>query len=178
MNIFGPVRWRTLGLMAALLGTPTLILVHPRPTLSVIAAVAALFAARAGGRALWRTFEPVPPALGAPDRLLGLPGPSGDAPPLRPGSERLDAAGYLRAFRRSLGLAQTYARTAMTFLLLAGGTFIAAVAVETNVDAGIAGAVRYSAAAFFAAAVALGTTGLGLMVRDSRREVRESGLDR
>lgn len=174
MNIFGPVRWRNLGLMAALLGTPTLVIVHPRPTLTVFAALAALF----GARALWRAIEPVPPALGAPDRPLGLPGPSGDAPPLRPVSERLDAAGYLRALRRSLGLAQTYARTAMAFSLLAGGTFIAAMTVEANVDAGIAGAVYYSAAAFLAAAVSLGTAGVALMVRDSRREVRESELDR
>lgn len=174
MNIFGPVRWRNLGLMAALLGTPTLLLTHPVPTLAGFAALAALFWARW----FWRNLERVPPALAAPDRLLGLPAPSGDAPRLRPGSESIDAAGLLRAVRRSLGLAQTYARTAMAFLLLAGLTFAAAMAVEANVDAGIAGAVYYSAAAFLAAAVSLGTAGVALMVRDSRREVRESELDR
>lgn len=174
LNLLGPVRWRGLGVLAALLGAPTLLLVHPRPTLIVFAFFAALF----GARALWRSMEPVPPALGAPDRLLGLPVPSGDAPPLRPGSERLDAAGYLRALRRSLGLAQTYASTAMTFLVLAGGTHVAAMVVESNVDAGVAGAVYYTAVAFLVAAVSLGTAGVALMVRDSRREARESELDR
>ena len=174
MNAFGPVRWRFFGFLALLLWVPTLLVVHPRPTLAVFAVLAALF----GARAMWRAIEPVPPVLAAPDRLLGLPGPSGDALPLRPGSERLDASGYLRAFRRSLGLPQTYARTAMAFLVLAGGTFVASMAVEANVDAGVAGAVTFSAAAFFATAVGLGTAGLGLMVRDSRREARESELDR
>ncbi|TPW20375.1 MAG: hypothetical protein FD126_1752, partial [Elusimicrobia bacterium] len=64
MNLFGPVRWRSLGLMAGLLGTPTLLVVHPRPTLSAFAALGALFAARW----LWRSLEPVPVALAAPDR--------------------------------------------------------------------------------------------------------------
>ncbi|TBR17965.1 hypothetical protein EPO15_15755 [bacterium] len=173
MELFGPVRWRHLGAFAALLGGPTLLLVHPRPTSLVLA----VFGAVAAARALWLRIEPIPPALAAPDRPLGLPDPAARPAELRPRPEAVGLAGALRALRRSLGLPQTYARTALALLTLAGGTFAAGLAVDAESGWGLSGAVYYSAWILFVAAVSVGTAGLVLMVRESRREARESRLD-
>lgn len=173
MNFWGPVRWRYLGLFAALLGGPLCLVVHPVPTLSSFAAVAALF----GVRALWRGLEPIPPALAAEARPLGLPPPTSPSAALRPVAERMGPSGVARALLRSLGLAQTYARTAGVFLTLAVGSCVAAVVVDVNADSGSAAVVFYAAGIFLATALGLGTVGVGLTVRDSRREARDSKLD-
>lgn len=172
MNAWGPVRWRYLGIFALLLGGPTLLVTHPIPTMSALGVLGALL----GGRALWRNLEPIPPELWAPDRPLGLPPPGGAPGTLRPVAESVGAAGVARAFRRSLGLPQTYARTGVAFLLLAGGTFLAGM-FDLSVDSPTVALVFYAASTLFGAAVSLGTVGVLLMLRESRREARDGKLD-
>lgn len=168
MNLFGPVRWRALGGLGLLLLGPTAVLAYPLPALSVLgAAVAAL-----GARAVWRRLEPIPPALAAPDRPLGLPAPDGAPSALRPEPEALGAAGLARAVRRTALMPRTYGRVAATLAVLSAGVFCAGIVVDVNVDSGLAAAVFYSAGVLLAGAGASAAVGVGLLVRDSRRLAR------
>lgn len=110
MNPLGPVRWRLLGRALVVLGGPVLLLYEPGAVLGFLAALASAYAARA----FWRRLEPIPPALAAPKRPLGLPLP-GDTPPLRPSPERVGPVGAGRALVRSLGDPRVYARPAVVF---------------------------------------------------------------
>lgn len=168
MNLFGPVRWSALGWLALLLLGPAAILAYPLPALSILGATVALL----GAHALWRRLEPIPPALAAPDRPLGLPAPDGAPAALRPEPEAMGPAGLARATRRTALMPRTYGRVAAVLAVLSAGVFCAGIVVDVNLDSGAAAAVFYSAGVLLAGAGASAAVGVALLVRDSRRLAR------